>query len=76
MIHATVLELLRIDRVLENVYAIVPQWRQRYVPCVTHNTERVFGLQGTPGRFVSVAAQDFCQRQALPMAALMASFRP
>ena len=30
---------------LENVYAIYPCWRARYAPGVTHNTERVFGLQ-------------------------------
>ncbi len=29
---------------LENVYAIYPRWRARYAG-VTHNTERVFGLQ-------------------------------
>ncbi len=29
---------------LENVYEIYPQWRHRYAPGVTHNTERVFGL--------------------------------
>jgi dATP pyrophosphohydrolase len=29
---------------LENVYEIYPQWRHRYAPGVTHNTERLFGL--------------------------------
>lgn len=29
---------------LENVYAIYPQWRHRYPPGVSHNTERVFGF--------------------------------
>lgn len=29
---------------LENVYDIYPQWRHRYAPGVTRNTERVFGL--------------------------------
>jgi dATP pyrophosphohydrolase len=41
------------DWALENVYEIYPQWRHRYAPSVTHNTERVFGLQvpaGTPVR--------------------------
>ena len=33
---------------LENVYAIYPQWRHRYPPGVTHNTERVFGLLVPP----------------------------
>lgn len=38
---------------LENVYEIYPQWRHRYPPGVTHNTERVWGLcvpAGTPVR--------------------------
>jgi dATP pyrophosphohydrolase len=30
---------------LENVYEIYPRWRHRYAPGVSHNTERVFGLQ-------------------------------
>ena len=29
---------------LENVYEIYPQWRHRYAPGVTRNTERLFGL--------------------------------
>ena len=29
---------------LQNVYDIYPQWRHRYAPEVTHNTERLFGL--------------------------------
>ncbi|MFN3494122.1 MAG: dihydroneopterin triphosphate diphosphatase [Hydrogenophaga sp.] len=29
---------------LENRYEIYPQWRHRYAPGVTRNTERVFGL--------------------------------
>jgi dihydroneopterin triphosphate diphosphatase len=32
------------DWVLENIYEIYPQWRHRYAPGVTHNTERLFGL--------------------------------
>ena len=32
---------------LENVYEIYPQWRWRYAPQVSHNTERVFGLRLT-----------------------------
>lgn len=29
---------------LENVYEIYPQWRHRYAPSVSHNTEHLFGL--------------------------------
>ncbi len=28
----------------QNIYAIYPQWRYRYAPGVTENTEHVFGL--------------------------------
>jgi dATP pyrophosphohydrolase len=34
---------------LHNVYEIYPEWRHRYAPGVTHNTEHVFGLR-IPGR--------------------------
>jgi dATP pyrophosphohydrolase len=30
---------------LENMYEIYPQWRHRYAPGVTRNTERLFGLR-------------------------------
>lgn len=30
---------------LENIYTIYPRWRHRYAEGVTHNTERLFGLQ-------------------------------
>ena len=30
---------------LENVYTIYPRWLHRYAAGVTHNTERLFGLQ-------------------------------
>ena len=33
------------DLGLVHRYAIYPQWRHRYAPEVTHNTEHVFGLQ-------------------------------
>jgi dATP pyrophosphohydrolase len=33
------------DWQLQNVYEIYPQWRYRYPPDVTHNTEHVFGMQ-------------------------------
>ena len=52
-IHALADGCVLADWCLENVYEIYPHWRQRYAPGVTHNTERVFGLQvpaGTPVR--------------------------
>jgi len=33
------------DRQMENVYDIYPQWRHRYAPGVSRNTEHVFGLR-------------------------------
>ncbi|GAB4464262.1 MAG: dihydroneopterin triphosphate diphosphatase [Burkholderiaceae bacterium] len=33
------------DWQLTHRYAIYPQWRHRYAPGVTHNTEHVFGLR-------------------------------
>lgn len=33
------------DWALENVYEIYPQWRSRYAPGITHNTEHLFGLR-------------------------------
>jgi dihydroneopterin triphosphate diphosphatase len=39
------------DWELVHRYAIYPQWRHRYAPGVTHNTEHVFGLR-VPAPFV------------------------
>jgi dATP pyrophosphohydrolase len=33
-----------VDWQLQNIYEIYPQWRGRYAPGVTHNTEHLFGL--------------------------------
>ncbi|MEO7242530.1 MAG: dihydroneopterin triphosphate diphosphatase [Variovorax sp.] len=33
-----------VDWSIENVYDIYPQWRSRYAPHVTRNTEHLFGL--------------------------------
>ena len=41
---------------LENHYDIWPQWRHRYAPGVTHNTERVFGLAQLAGIVFGVMA--------------------
>lgn len=43
-IHARAADHVLRDWALENVYEIYPQWRHRYAPGVTHNTERLFGL--------------------------------
>lgn len=47
-------------------YAIYPQWRRRYAPDVTHNTEHVFGL-GVAARFAPrLAAREHRRWQWLP----------
>ena len=33
------------DWQVQNVYDIYPEWRHRYAPGTTHNTEHVFGLE-------------------------------
>ncbi len=38
-------EYLLTDWRMENVFEIYPEWRGRYAPGVTRNTEHVFGLQ-------------------------------
>jgi dATP pyrophosphohydrolase len=51
---------------LENVYGIYPRWLHRYAPGVTHNTERVFGLQ-LPGRVaVTLNPREHSAYQWLP----------
>ena len=51
---------------LENVYEIYPQWRHRYAPGVTHNTERVFGLQVPAGTSVSLNPREHTAHVWLP----------
>jgi dATP pyrophosphohydrolase len=42
----------------QNVYEIYAEWRHRYAPGVTHNTEHVFGLK-LPGRLpIKVAERE------------------
>ncbi len=38
-------ECVLTDWNLSNTYEIYPQWRHRYAPGVSHNTEHVFGLR-------------------------------
>ena len=43
---------------LENLYGIYPRWLHRYAPGITHNTERVFGLQVPAGTWVRLSPQE------------------
>jgi dATP pyrophosphohydrolase len=54
------------DWQLENVYAIYPRWAHRYAPDVTHNTERVFGLQVPVGTPVRLSPREHTDWQWLP----------
>ena len=51
---------------LENLYRICPQWLHRYAPGVTHNTERVFGLEVPPGTSVRLDPREHTAYQWLP----------
>lgn len=51
---------------LQNVYEIYPQWRARYAPGVTRNTEHLFGLR-LPARVDPVlSAREHTAWQWLP----------
>lgn len=51
---------------LENIYTIYPRWLHRYAPGVTHNTERLFGLQ-VPGLVpVALNPREHTDHQWLP----------
>ena len=47
-----------LDWVLTNEYEIFPEWRHRYAPAVTHNTEHVFSLCVAEGVPVTTAADE------------------
>ncbi len=57
--------LLR-DWQLSNVYDIYPQWRHRYAPGVSRNTEHVFGLTVPAGTPVTLAPREHLQYRWLP----------
>lgn len=54
------------DWAIENVYEIYPIWRHRYAPGVTHNTERVFGLQVPRDTPITLAPREHTQHAWLP----------
>jgi dihydroneopterin triphosphate diphosphatase len=55
-----------VDWQLANVYEIYPQWRHRYPPGTTRNTEHVFGL-GLPAAVpVALAPEEHLQYAWLP----------
>lgn len=59
------------DWTLENVYEIYPQWRHRYAPGVTHNTERLFGLCVPRAQPVRLSPREHRDQIWLPWQAAM-----
>jgi len=53
---------------LENVYEIYPQWRHRYAPEVSHNTEHLFGLCVPKAKPVRLSAREHTDQIWLPWA--------
>ena len=52
----------------ENVYTIMPEWRHRYAPNVTHNRERVFSLCLTSPVDIRIAPDEHRAWRWLPCA--------
>ena len=51
---------------LENIYTIYPRWLHRYAPGVTHNNERLFGLQVPEHVTVTLNPREHTEYQWLP----------
>lgn len=51
---------------LENVYEIYPQWRHRYAPSVTRNTEHLFGLKVSADIPIVLSPREHTHFQWLP----------
>ena len=54
------------DWQLQNVYGIYPQWRHRYAPEVTQNTEHLFGLCVPSGTIITLSPTEHIAYQWLP----------
>ena len=48
-------------------FEIFPEWRHRYAPGVTHNTEHVFSLEVPTGQPVCIAPDEHLNFQWLPL---------
>ena len=51
---------------IENIYEIYPAYRPRYAPEVTHNLERVFGLEVVRDTPVVLSPREHTEYQWLP----------
>jgi dATP pyrophosphohydrolase len=66
-----------VDWQLENIYEIYPQWRHRYGPGVTRNTEHLFGLRVPTGALVHLSPREHTDFKWLPfLEAAEACFSP
>ena len=54
------------DWQLSNTFEIFPEWRHRYAPGVTHNTEHVFSLSIATPRPVTLAPDEHVNSLWLP----------
>ena len=55
-----------LDWSLRNVYEIYPQWRRRYHPAVSHNTEHLFGLEVPVNTVVRLNPREHDEYRWLP----------
>lgn len=49
-----------------NRYEIFAEWRHRYAPGVTHNTEHVFSVEIVEGTRIRIAPAEHCASRWLP----------
>lgn len=65
-------EFKLIDWQQQHTFEIFPQWRQRYAPGVTHNTEHVFSLEVPTPLSISLAPDEHRAHLWLPWEAAAA----
>lgn len=56
-----------VDWNLVNTFEIFAEWRHRYAPGVTHNTEHVFSLEVATGQTVSISPAEHLSYCWLPV---------
>ena len=70
-------EAMLTDWSVTTVYEIYPEWRHRYAPGVTQNTEHVFGLRIAEPRAPTLSPREHLHYRWLPWAeAAAAAFSP
>ena len=51
---------------ISNRYEIFAEWRHRYAPGITHNTEHVFSVEIVEGTHIRIAPAEHCASRWLP----------